>query len=573
MPKEYLDKIRAKYPQYADIPDTTLAQQIIAKHPEYQDILGDMTHTTPVAQSAPADQSDPSYGERVLSDFTAPGKILNEGISLASQGGSNLIPGVAKIGNAIVSTPGALAAPLTAIPGWIGQGVRQALGAPQAVGNAVVNPIASGLSSATGATPFLKKNFPQTAQGLEKASTDISSLAGATAAVGVADVGAKVLPDIIVKQAESAQAGVKAKIVNNLKRVAPPTKNELNWGEAADRALPYLKQQNAITPIQEGDGAVRSLAEVTSQAKQGVFDKYNSVIQEHPEITIGEGTAVPDAIRKSAVTPSLEKLYPAKAEAISNFADKFAGPMPVPEVFEHLKTLNADLNAYYKMSPEGRAAADATGVPTAAKAAAAEVLRKQAFDALEKNGVTGVDEARKDYGALNQMQKAIERNIVGAEKPATPFLSKGIRGTPIWLGLLADAVATHAGVGPGVGLGIGAAAYMGGEAIKKYNTPNAIAARISTQLPDLRAAVPDVTYNKPPWLRGGGNAETMTAQEAASNPGGYDARFKGWQKWPGKESVALYDVNKPGHPLHESTVATATLDKNGLTYPPAPGEE
>lgn len=44
---EFAAKIKAKYPQYADVPDDELTQKVIAKHPEY----GDRVDLTPVAKA------------------------------------------------------------------------------------------------------------------------------------------------------------------------------------------------------------------------------------------------------------------------------------------------------------------------------------------------------------------------------------------------------------------------------------------------------------------------------------------------------------------------------------------
>jgi phosphatidylethanolamine-binding protein (PEBP) family uncharacterized protein len=75
-----------------------------------------------------------SYWHRVFQNFTAPGRELNEGVSQASKGGSDIIPGVTKVGKAFLSTPAALAAPFTAMGGVAGETAGKTLGAPQAVG-------------------------------------------------------------------------------------------------------------------------------------------------------------------------------------------------------------------------------------------------------------------------------------------------------------------------------------------------------------------------------------------------------------------------------------------------------
>jgi len=130
MPKDYLDKIRAKYPQYADIPDTTLAQKIVAKYPEYQDVLGDMTHATGTPTPTPVAQSDPSYGQRIENQFNAAGNRL-AGVGDVFQ--KNPIAGTAELGNATLQAAGALAAPITEIP-YLGGAIKGVSGAVMGAG-------------------------------------------------------------------------------------------------------------------------------------------------------------------------------------------------------------------------------------------------------------------------------------------------------------------------------------------------------------------------------------------------------------------------------------------------------
>ena len=71
------------------------------------------------------------------------------------------------------------------------------------------------------------------------------------------------------------------------------------------------------------------------------------------------------------------------------------------------------------------------------------------------------------------------------------------------------------------------------------------------------------------------NLPMATADLAEGTPDvncAYDAKFYGWQPTGKGHSVPLYNVNKPGHPYHNSTVSIQTLDREGLTYPPPPNE-
>lgn len=179
MPKEYLDKIRAKYPQYADIPDTSLAQQIIARHPEYQDVLGDMVHapasSSPV-QGTPASSSEPSYTERVRQATLAPGQKLNQAIGQFQSG--NPIAGVANVANAGAAMLNTAVSPLTEAP-IVGPPLKSILGAVPWLANKAVtggeNLINSGLTALGGVNPFKGKLTDAQAQQAQEAVHNVSA--------------------------------------------------------------------------------------------------------------------------------------------------------------------------------------------------------------------------------------------------------------------------------------------------------------------------------------------------------------------------------------------------------------
>lgn len=52
MSAEALQKFRTKFPGYDDMPDRELASKVLAKHPEYQDILGDIANPAPIADNS-----------------------------------------------------------------------------------------------------------------------------------------------------------------------------------------------------------------------------------------------------------------------------------------------------------------------------------------------------------------------------------------------------------------------------------------------------------------------------------------------------------------------------------------
>lgn len=86
MPNETLQKIRSKYPQYADVDDSTLAARIMAKYPQYQDLLGDVVAPKAVAGPTP----EPS--KETIEWGDVPGMMAE-----------NALPSMARIATALVN--------------------------------------------------------------------------------------------------------------------------------------------------------------------------------------------------------------------------------------------------------------------------------------------------------------------------------------------------------------------------------------------------------------------------------------------------------------------------------------
>lgn len=73
MPYDALQKLRAKYPQYNDIPDQELAKRTVIAHPEYTDILGDV--------AAGAKPPQESAGKRLWEGMNVPSQMAQQGLS------------------------------------------------------------------------------------------------------------------------------------------------------------------------------------------------------------------------------------------------------------------------------------------------------------------------------------------------------------------------------------------------------------------------------------------------------------------------------------------------------------
>ena len=91
MPPEALAKVRAQYPQYADIPDAELAHKIVTKYPQYQDLLGDVAaQRDPYLRGVPKEPGSPGPPEQVTGEGAPMSTLLTTAATapLAMGGGA-----------------------------------------------------------------------------------------------------------------------------------------------------------------------------------------------------------------------------------------------------------------------------------------------------------------------------------------------------------------------------------------------------------------------------------------------------------------------------------------------------
>lgn len=437
MPKEYLDKLRSKYPQYADMNDSALAAKYLAKYPQYQDVLGDLVQP-----------QSPPFLQQIVQGVTSPGRMVEQ----AGESMQKDIPlGVAQAGSA--GLQGGME--LTGVPSII-RGIKQAGKVGEFVGGglegvmntvpAVIrggsNLIGAGLRAAGVPENVLNMGMSSEAS---KAGSDLLINAGSIPIANEIQSSAvtNVPPFIEKKFGETAQL---AKSAAEIKRVAPPTGKELHYDEALSRANPYIADQYRKTPIdQKSDlSPVRQSATIVHDAMDNLWkDKVVPQIQRHADLSI-DGTKVATEI-KDNIGNYTQDLDPVAASSMKDFANLLNKPIPIEKAQEYLSGLNADLSKYYKMTPGEQAIADKTNGGIAAKQIAAEAMRNEIYDKLESSGESLVPALRKDYGALKQVHTALERNIVRTEKPQLPWYSAGWRhsGSPVGAAFVGE-IAAHA---------------------------------------------------------------------------------------------------------------------------------
>lgn len=185
---------------------------------------------------------------------------------------------------------------------------------------------------------------------------------------------------------------------------------------AIRRAAPRLVEQDQIRKID----SVQGMADGAYMASRRVWDDgYQPQIDRHPTATFN-ASAIGDQIR-SGVDEGMRDLFPEQAEKAEDFADKFQGDLSLQKAGSYLRALNAKLKSYYKLTPEGRAAAGITDGMVSAYEDAADGLRNHIDDTLESLGEQDPRGLRQEYGALKQIQRVFEKRAVvtGRSHPLT----------------------------------------------------------------------------------------------------------------------------------------------------------
>ena len=232
----------------------------------------------------------------------------------------------------------------------------------------------------------------------------------------------------VIKGAAKA-SGIGLSPIEKLVKAAGPSVHDANFPQALETAAPELARQHAATPVHTvGDMAEAAHTAADNLWKQQIEPQISrnatEVINERLPESAPEGFpkaeaqgSIGDKIRGS-VDPGMERMFPEQAAKVTNFAQKLDGPMTLAEANENLRALNAELKSYYKMTPEGRAAAGITNGLTSAMEEGASGLRQQMYDKLDSLGETDPAGLRKQYGALKQVQDVFRKRAIVSGRQA-----------------------------------------------------------------------------------------------------------------------------------------------------------
>jgi hypothetical protein len=252
----------------------------------------------------------------------------------------------------------------------------------------------------------------------------------------------------VVKGAAKA-SGIGLSPIEKLVKAAGPSVRDANFPQQLETAAPELARQHATTPVK----SVQDMADAAHTAADNLWKN-----QIEPQITRNatapiSGDNVAKSIR-SGIDEGMADLFPEQAKAANSFADKFQGELPLSKANTYLKTLNAQLKGFYKMSPEARAAAGVTDGRISAMENAADSLRQQMYDKLDSLGETDPAGLRQQYGALKQVQNVFGKRAIVSGRQAPLNL-------PQILGMTGGAIEAANQLGGGHPVGALAAAGAG----------------------------------------------------------------------------------------------------------------
>jgi hypothetical protein len=295
------------------------------------------------------------------------------------------------------------------------------------------------------------------AQGAVKGAEEGKALEGAKEGAEGAALGTGVgeVVGAVVKPVAKA-AGLLSTAEEDISRAAKPAKRNTNfisdWALAKDR---YIEE------VDKG-GKFKSLGDAADRMREVRHNMWNNevmpVIQRH-EGEIFNTNPVVDAIRKK-ITPQMTQHAPEEAKILEDFANKFLTGRTVGDAEKDLEFFNAQLEkeGYWQKTPSQRAALDKVDGKIASRSAAVAALRDSLYDHLDKQGEPGMQELKKTYGAMRNVENEIrgQSMVSGRQVPMS----------------LKQMIGLTAGVAHGGPLGMAAAAIPFID--KVYNSPESL---------------------------------------------------------------------------------------------------
>lgn len=303
-------------------------------------------------------------------------------------------------------------------PGMIAAGAATAV-APEIMGPVLM--AHGGLGVVHGVDAMRHGNFsPENVGGTINSAAEVAGGGAATGASGIAPGGKPGLGWNAWRNRAPFERGVTA----YQRTIAPegsPAVEQMDDAETIRRAAPYLAEEGRKTsgpvtskqPNQPGNpnsgqqtGVMQYRQHAQSAAKNLWETKVDPITHSYDKVPLNQGRVVSDI--RGTINPD-SPADAARSQAINDLADQYNTPMTVADGMRKVRALNEDrgVQAYEKALPDKQAEMIKADPSLEAKLKAANSLREEVFDSIEKNGTKEdanyIREARKDWGALNQV--------------------------------------------------------------------------------------------------------------------------------------------------------------------------
>lgn len=433
---EFLLYLREKNPQLSSATDDELSAYIRERKPELVQYLDDQP-VLPVQQ-----QKRPLY-RRINEAVAQPGNLLNRGASQIGQG--NYAAGIQNVMAGGLSAPFVVpqvgAELLGEVPGvgpFMKEGLRGLASIPPWLFNAGRSGVQEGLNL-LGLTPDKEREMlgqtPQQYGETQEASQTLG------------DVGSYYgLPQIVgrgVAKATEPRVGTNQRFLKSanvaLDRALPTTSKELTRPGDRQRLAPYLAREQRLNPVKKGNVAkggsdpsvIRQLAEEKiPKIKRRIWEDQQEFITRNADVPLEggvEGIAANIESLRNIYTKNIDLLADKSiVEQAARFRDM--KEITVSQATEMLRSINAELQKFYKQSNESQAAAQNAAKPIAEMEKAARALRDGVAKTLTKQGEDAgfYRKLHDDYGAAIRMEAAAERSITRAETPLPPMFTERV---------------------------------------------------------------------------------------------------------------------------------------------------
>ena len=333
--EQFAAKIKAKYPDYASVPDDELAKKIVEKYPEYRTQVsldpapvGELPGSTPrLRQAVGAPEPQPEQGF-----FGQVGTRLKDvGVGMAKEAGT--------VGALNVASPVAGAA-YTLAQILRGSHKEATEGASPLGGIPIIGPMAGQMGRDIG-----ERNYGGAAVNAAMlAPTPFGAARGAT-------TGAKGFA-----RGMATREVAKVNLRNNAAKlemidIFRPSVKDARYEADIAAMLPRItRAAGSKEAIVNAESPTAAFAEGTRKAlieAKGEFE--NSFIK--PAEGVLADTAVVSKTMKDAITNRMRFDRPGLVKQIERKAAKYDRPMTVSEIYENLNQVNNELEAFSKASP------------------------------------------------------------------------------------------------------------------------------------------------------------------------------------------------------------------------------